>query len=181
MKGRIWLRLQMAGFQTKEAAATIGARLLVIVTTAPSLQPHRRCEAVYLEAQTKLAARLIMGRTIGLGGVPSAPAKSNEHPSTDGHQPYNYIIMHKYIHVHMYIYIYTHVYGLGHTPPAFCDISKFYELRQFRANGLGYMSLGFRLRNFPISQIVLAHLGWDYLGNWEVCTCNHFPISQFPK
>ena len=25
---------------------------------------------------------------------------------------------------------------------------------------------------------MLGHLGWDYLGNWEVCTCNHFPISQ---
>ena len=74
------------------------------------------------------------------------------------------------------------------------------------------MSLGFGLPNFPVSQIVLGHLGWDLLGNWEfgkyvpviisqfpnfpngagpsglrsfgklgnweVCTCNHFPISQ---
>ena len=117
-----------------------------------------------------------------------------------------------YIYIYIYIFtqhiyttcIYTFIFGLGHIPPAFCDISKSHELKQFRVKGLGYMSLGFRLPNFsnsagpsglgllgklgnwevctstdfPISQIVLGHLGWDYLGNWEVCTCNHFPISQ---
>ena len=58
--------------------------------------------------------------------------------------------------------------GWGISPPAFCDFSKSHELRQFRVKGLGYMSLGFRLPNFPISQMVLGHLGWDYLGNREI-------------
>ena len=35
------------------------------------------------------------------------------------------------------IYIYM---GSGISPPAFCDISKSHELRQFRVKGLGYMS-----------------------------------------
>ena len=83
----------------------------------------------------------------------------------------------KFIHTHIYICTYVYM-GNGISPPAFCDISKSHELRQFRVKGLGYTSLGFRLPNFPISQIVLGHLGWDYLGNWEVCTCNHFTISQ---
>ena len=111
----------------------------------------------------------------------------------DIHKNHTYSYMYVYVYVYIsmslsesaYIYIYTYVYiyiwVTVYPPPAFCDISKSHELRQFRANGLGYMSLRFRLRNFPISQIVLAHLGWDYLGNWEVCTCNHFPISEFPK
>ena len=71
----------------------------------------------------------------------------------------------------------------AYPPPAFCDISKSHELRQFRVKGLGYMSLGFRLPNFPLSQIVLAHLGWGLLGNWEIGTYvpvifPNFPISQ---
>ena len=48
------------------------------------------------------------------------------------------------------VYIYIYIMGNGISPPAFCDISKSHELRQFRAKGLGYMSLGFRLPNFPI-------------------------------
>ena len=69
----------------------------------------------------------------------------------------------------------------GISPPAFRDISKSHELGQFTVKGLGCMSLGFRLRNFPISQMVLGHLGWDYLGNWEIG--KHVPviISQFPN
>ena len=33
--------------------------------------------------------------------------------------------------------------------------------------------------NFPISQMVLGHLGWDYLGNWK----KYVPatISKFRK
>ena len=84
------------------------------------------------------------------------------------------------------------------------------KLRQFRVKGLGYISLGLRVPNFPISQIVLGHVGWGHLGNWEIgkfgnmsshfpisqialghtswgdlgnwetCTCSHFPSSQFP-
>ena len=78
-----------------------------------------------------------------------------------------------YIHTctHKYktcIYIYMGYMGNGISPPAFCDISKSHELKQFRVKGLGYMSLGFRLPNFPISQIVLPHLGWGLLGNWEI-------------
>ena len=49
--------------------------------------------------------------------------------------------------------------GWGISPPAFCDISKSHELKQFRVKGLCYMSLGFRLPNFPISQIVLSQMG----------------------
>ena len=105
----------------------------------------------------------------------------------------------------MYIYVYIYIsMGWGISRPAFCDISKSHELRQFRVKGLGYISLGFRLPNFPnsagpsglalfgklgnwevctcnhfpISQIVLAHLGWGLLGNWEICPSSHFPISQ---
>ena len=89
---------------------------------------------------------------------------------------YFYLHIRKYAHPYIYIYM-----GNGISPPAFCDISKSHELRQFRVKGLGYMSLGFRLPNFPIFQIVLGHLGWDYLGNWEVHTSTDFPISQFPK
>ena len=76
----------------------------------------------------------------------------------------------------MYIYM-----GWGISPPAFCDISKSHDLKQFRVKGLGYMSLGFRLPNFPISQIVLGHLGWDYLGNWEIGKYVPVIISQFPN
>ena len=87
------------------------------------------------------------------------------------------------------IYIYTHfcmfeiyiIVGNGISPPAFCDISKSHELRQFRVKGLGYMSLGFRLPNFPIPQIRLGHLGWDYLGNWEIGKYVPVVISQFPN
>ena len=32
--------------------------------------------------------------------------------------------------------------------------------------------------HFPISQIVLAHLGWCLLGNWEIGNSTDFPISQ---
>ena len=71
--------------------------------------------------------------------------------------------------------------GNGISPPAFCDISKSHELRQFRVKGLGYMSLGFRLPNFPISQIGLGHLGWDYLGNWEIGKSVPQAVSQFPN
>ena len=71
--------------------------------------------------------------------------------------------------------------GNGICPPAFCDISKSHELRQFRVEGLGYMGLGFRLPNFPISQIVLGHLGWDYLGNWEFGKYVPVITSQFPN
>ena len=77
----------------------------------------------------------------------------------------------------LYGYIHTYM-GNGISPPAFCDISKSHELKQFRVKGLGYMSLGFRLPNFSVSQIGLGHLGWDYLGNWEVHTSTDFPISQ---
>ena len=76
----------------------------------------------------------------------------------------------------MYIYM-----GNGISPPAFCDISKSHELRQFRVKGLGYISLGFRLPNFPISQVGLGHLGWDYLGNWEIGKYIPIQISQFPN
>ena len=71
------------------------------------------------------------------------------------------------MHIYMYMYIshsYTYIYmGNGISPPAFCDISKSHEPRQFRVKGLGYMSLGFRLPNFPISQT------------------SQSAISQFPK
>ena len=68
--------------------------------------------------------------------------------------------------------------GNGISPPAFCDIFKSHELRQFRVKGLGYMSLGL---GFPISQIMLGHLGWDYLGNWEIGKYVPVIISQFPN
>ena len=68
--------------------------------------------------------------------------------------------------------------GNGISPPAFCDISKPHELRQFRVRGLGYMSLGFRLPNFPNSAGPSGLGSFGNLGIWEVCTCNHFPISQ---
>ena len=71
--------------------------------------------------------------------------------------------------------------GWGISPLACCDISKSHELKQFRVKGLGYMSLGFRLPNFPISQIVLAHLGWGLLGNLEIGKYVPVPISQFPN
>ena len=35
--------------------------------------------------------------------------------------------------------------------------------------------------NFPISQIVLAHLGWCLLGNWEIGKSVPVTISQFPN
>ena len=43
------------------------------------------------------------------------------------------------------------------------------------------MGLGFRLPNFPISQILLGHLGWDYLGNWEFGMYVPVITSQFPN
>ena len=43
------------------------------------------------------------------------------------------------------------------------------------------MSLGFRLPNFLISQIVLAHLSWGLLGNWEIGKYVPVTISQFPN
>ena len=43
------------------------------------------------------------------------------------------------------------------------------------------MSLGLRVPNFPISQIVLDQLGWDFLGNWEIGKYIPLPSSQFPK
>ena len=85
-----------------------------------------------------------------------------------------------YIHIGI-TYIHIYIYRLGHIPPAFCDISKSHELKQFRVMGFGYMSLGFRLPNFPISQIGLGHLGWDYLGNWEIGKYIPLQISQFPN
>ena len=104
---------------------------------------------------------------------------------------YTYIYIHIHIHIHMYIYrtncTHTHIYICIHIwvpvypPPAFCDISKSHELRQFRVRGLGYMSLGFRLPNFQISQIVLAHLGWDYFGNWEIGKYVTVTISQWAE
>ena len=52
---------------------------------------------------------------------------------------------------------------------------------------LGSMYLQLPFPNFPNSAGpsglgLFGKLGniWK-LGNWEVCTCNHFPISQFPK
>ena len=87
-----------------------------------------------------------------------------------------------YLNGYVYIYINACIFcGYRYIPPAFCDISKSHELRQFRVKGLGYMSLGFRLPNFPISQIVLGHLGWDYLGNWEIGKYVPVIISKFPK
>ena len=85
------------------------------------------------------------------------------------------------IYICMYIWINMYVYGLGHIPPAFCDISKSHELKQFRVEGLGYMSLGFRLSHFPISQIMLAHLSWCLLGKWEIGKYVPVIISQFPN
>ena len=41
--------------------------------------------------------------------------------------------------------------------------------------------LRYRFPNFPISQKTPAHLAQHYLGNWEMITGTHFPISQFPK
>ena len=66
----------------------------------------------------------------------------------------------------------------AYPPPAFCDISKSHELKQFRVKGLGYMSLGFRLPNFPISQI-----GWaNWAGIiWEIGKYIPVQISPFPK
>ena len=58
-----------------------------------------------------------------------------------------------------HIYTHIYIYGLGHIPPAFCEISKSHELKRFRVKGLGYMSLGFRLPNLQISQIGLSGLG----------------------
>ena len=69
-----------------------------------------------------------------------------------------------HIYTSVYIYIYIYIWVTVYLAPAFCDISKSHELKQFRVQGLGYMSLGFRLPNFPISRIVLAHLGWGLLG-----------------
>ena len=69
--------------------------------------------------------------------------------------------------------------GNGISPPAFCDISKSHELRQFRVKGLCYMSLGFRLlTNFPNRAGPSGLVSFGKLGNWKICTCNHFPISQ---
>ena len=78
-------------------------------------------------------------------------------------------------------YIYIYIWAGAYPLPAFCDISKSHELKQFRVKGLGYMSLGFKLPNFPISQIVLAHLGWCLLGNWEIGKYVPVIISQFPN
>ena len=79
------------------------------------------------------------------------------------------------------VYIYIYIWAGAYPPLHFLTFPNLIELKQFRVKGLGYMSLGFRLPNFPISQIGLGHLGWDYLGNWEVHTSTDFPISQFPK
>ena len=71
---------------------------------------------------------------------------------------YIYMYMHIYIYIVfiyiytcIFVYIYIEIWAGAHPPPAFCDISKSHELRQFRVKGLGYMSLGFRFPNFPIS------------------------------
>ena len=61
--------------------------------------------------------------------------------------------MHAYTYIYMYICMYNipmHIYiymcmGNGISPPAFRDISKFHELRQFRVKGLGYMSSGLKV------------------------------------
>ena len=98
--------------------------------------------------------------------------------SQDASQQYMYTQIYMYVHRCIYLHAFM---GNGISPPAFCDISKSHELKQFRVKGLGYMSLGFRLPNFPISQIVLAHLGWCLLGNWETGKYVPATISQFPK
>ena len=43
------------------------------------------------------------------------------------------------------------------------------------------LSLRLRLPNFPISQIMLNHLGWDLLGNWEIGKYIPPAISQLPN
>ena len=43
-----------------------------------------------------------------------------------------------------------------------------HERRQFGVRGFGYMSLGISVPNFPMSQIMLGHLGgiiWE-IGKW---------------
>ena len=73
-----------------------------------------------------------------------------------------------HIHIHI-IYIYI-IMGRGISPPAFRDIFKFHELRQFRVKGLGYigyMSSGLRVPNFPNSAEPDGLRPFGNLGNWE--------------
>ena len=95
----------------------------------------------------------------------------------------------KYDHTDEYQYTYTRtdthteIYtymGWGISPPAFCDISKSHELKQLRVKGLGYMSLGFRLPNFP-NNAGPSGLGlFGKLGNWEFGKYVPAIISQLP-
>ena len=52
------------------------------------------------------------------------------------------------------------------------------ELRQFRVKGLGYMSLGLRVPNFPNSA---GPSGLGLLGKSEIGEYVHVTISQFPN
>ena len=63
-----------------------------------------------------------------------------------------YVHMHKYICIYIYVdyqhhfikrerYLRMYIYmGNGISPPAFCDVSRSHELKQFKVKGLGYMS-----------------------------------------
>ena len=55
------------------------------------------------------------------------------------------------------------------------------KLRQFGVEGLGYISLGLRVPNFPNRAGPYGLGSFGKLGNWEICICSHFPISQFHK
>ena len=52
------------------------------------------------------------------------------------------------------------------------------KLRRFRGNGLGYMSLGLRVPNFPNSAGPSGLLFWEIwtFGNMYLCAYSHFPI-----
>ena len=80
--------------------------------------------------------------------------------------------------IYTYVYIYIYIWAGAYSAPAFCDISKSHELRQFRVKGLGHMSLGFRLPNFPKRAGPSGLGSFGKLGNWEVHTSTDFPISQ---
>ena len=55
------------------------------------------------------------------------------------------------------------------------------KLKQFRVKGLGYMSLGFRVLNFP-NRAGPSRLGSSgKLGSWKICTSVPLAMSQFPK
>ena len=82
-----------------------------------------------------------------------------------------------YVFMRIYMYI---CMGNGISPPAFRDISKSQELRHFRVKGLGYMSLGFRVPNFPNSAGPSGLGLFGKLGSMYLYSFLNFPNSAEP-